>query len=181
MVFLTFFSFLKGIKPLTFCLFCYSNPFEMISKGGVKQWEVKWAFLPHLYLHDRTGSVCTVGASRCPLQGLRKVFWGFVWSNGGCLQCTHFPSCPVSHWTHLILHHKLSNLSQRKLITGSFCSHNKKQSSHLFHPGFLLKNSLQLLVTLYSFLNSASLLYFPFSLVFLYILIILNASSLYVV
>ena len=43
--------------------------------------------------HDRTENSCTVITSRCPIQSLRKRFYGFVLDNRRQLQCTRFPSC----------------------------------------------------------------------------------------
>ena len=56
---------------------------------------VSFVWLLNMYLHDRTEKTCTVSTSRCPIQSLRKVLWGFVWDNGRYLQCTRFPSCHV--------------------------------------------------------------------------------------
>ena len=76
----------------------WSNPNECAAKDlkrtcafGV----VSFVWLLNIYLHDRTEKTCTVSTSRCPIQSLRKVLWGFVWDNGRYLQCTRFPSCHV--------------------------------------------------------------------------------------
>ena len=76
----------------------WSNPNECAAKDlkrtcafGV----VSFVWLLNMYLHDRTEKTCIVSTSRCPIQSLRKVLWGFVWDNGRYLQCTRFPSCHV--------------------------------------------------------------------------------------
>ena len=76
----------------------WSNPNECAAKYlkrtcafGV----VSFVWLLNMYLHDRTEKTCTGSTSRCPIQSLRKVLWGFVWDNGRYLQCTRFPSCHV--------------------------------------------------------------------------------------